>query len=201
MAPGLIGKDLVYAVKKLSQAHLNPRVLAQKEDDGLPAGTIISQSPAAGQLIKSNQPIYLVLSKKPPAQTAPHCIKLSDTQVGKKLRHQRIHPHHQYVPSSKEPHICIGQFPSPNSLCADKSMIIYYAHEPSPYLLFPDLRKKKVTTVTQFLRTHNIKPTIEHLSTKGTHHTCTHCRVVKQKPIPATVVTDENLPKVTLYVA
>ncbi len=94
----------------------------------------------------------------------------------------------------------IGQFPSARMACIDNGMIIYYPESDEKIVLMPDLRKKSVLEAKQFLNEYGIKAKIEHIQTKKPNHTCTNCRVVKQKP-PAKAFIDLNEKlSVTLWV-
>ncbi len=198
--PALMGTDLVSAIQTLSAAHLIPRILAQKQDPDLPEGLILSQTPAAHQLIKIGQPVYLVISKKPKDQPTPTLIGKSAKAMKKIVRKQKIHEKLYRVPSNTPSDMVIGQSPAPRLPCINNSMIIYCPEPANTPMLFPNLRKKSVTQVKQFLNEYGIKPRIEHMQTKNPNHTCTSCKVVKQKPAAKAFVDLDKKLNIILWV-
>ena len=59
VTPHLVGKQVHYILPIITQHHLNIRLLDQKEEIDIPEGIILNQTPAAGTIIKPNQPYSL----------------------------------------------------------------------------------------------------------------------------------------------
>src|SRR5205085_11984966 len=78
--PSVIGQHIHDAIKLLSTHHLNARILSEKEDLDLPEGIVISQSPVQGQKIKSQQSIFLVVTRRPPKAQAPRLFGLNNEE-------------------------------------------------------------------------------------------------------------------------
>ncbi len=60
--PALKGMNETQAQKKLLDLHLTPMIGAKKYDEKYPAGTVISQKPAPGAVVKEERRIYLFIS-------------------------------------------------------------------------------------------------------------------------------------------
>src|SRR5579872_3214934 len=90
--PAIVGKSLQDAITLLSDHNLNARVLAEKEDTDLQPGTIISQSPSSGSLIKANQPVFIVLATQGkhaiPALTTKNKQDIEETLKRSGLRYK-----------------------------------------------------------------------------------------------------------------
>ena len=63
--PHLVGKQVHEILPLITQYNLNLRLIDHKEETALPEGIILNQTPAAGTLIKQNQPLFIVITKKP----------------------------------------------------------------------------------------------------------------------------------------
>ncbi|GAG41516.1 unnamed protein product, partial [marine sediment metagenome] len=111
-APPLVGKQLQDAVAQLSGKNLNIRLIAQKEDPDLPGGTILSQSPAAGQKIKPHQAIHAVISKKPEKIIAPNLINKSKEVIDRELAALGLRSKIHFLPSNRPINSCITQHPA-----------------------------------------------------------------------------------------
>ncbi|MEX2438083.1 MAG: PASTA domain-containing protein [Candidatus Babeliales bacterium] len=198
--PALVGLTLVDAIDILSAVQLNPRILAKKEDPDLPEGLIISQTPAAHQQIKIGQPVYIVITKKSDTQPTPSLINSSKKTMIRTVRDKKIHEKVYDVPYAKSSGLCIGQSPSVGRPCVDNAILLYYPSAQETSYLVPDFLKKTVDTAKNFLQNHDIHPTIEHIQPKQANHSCTHCRVVKQKPIAHSTFDISKKPPFTLWV-
>jgi beta-lactam-binding protein with PASTA domain len=62
--PSLIGKSVQQALNLAATQGLSLRLIAEKEETDIPAGTIISQNPLPNTHIKAHQAIACIVSKK-----------------------------------------------------------------------------------------------------------------------------------------
>ena len=88
--PVVVGKTLQEACTTLARHNLNSRLIALKEDPLLPDGTIISQTPHAGQKIKPNQAVFIVASTQPEKNSAPDYVQKPLSEFEPELTAQNI---------------------------------------------------------------------------------------------------------------
>jgi len=189
-APSLVGKKLQDAVTILSEKNLNLRILAQKNDADLPQGTILSQTPAAKQLIKPHQALHIVLSKKPEKQIAPQLIGNYEKTIETLLQKNNIRYKKQYLPSNCPKNSCIAQHPATGKPLEDNKIILYLSSGNSKPVLLPDFSGKPVPEITTFLNQYeNIDVCITH-SPKTSNHICDQtCIITQQRPLAGSLVT------------
>jgi len=188
-APAIVGTQLQYAVTELSSKNLNLRLIAQKEDSDLPHGTVLSQTPIAGQQVKPHQAIHVVLSKKPDKQTAPNVINKFDTVIQKELEHLGVRNKTYFLPSNKPHNSCIAQFPAPGSPLDENKIITYLSAGSNKSVLFPKLKGRPVPEVVEFLEKHGIKTEVLHSSRTPLGHQCDHtCTITDQRPLTGSIV-------------
>ncbi|MEX0939942.1 MAG: PASTA domain-containing protein [Candidatus Babeliales bacterium] len=185
--PALIGKNIAAAVLLLSCENLNLRILGQKEDNDLPEGTIITQSPAAHQAIKSNQTIFCVVSKQSEKLITPNLIGMQKEEILSLLKQKRI-PYKEYILQSNYPKdTCIAQIPNPGTPL-QKSIILYFSGDDSKPVLLPSFKELPIDEVIKFLDGYNLKPKIFHTLMVDSSHQCQNCTVINQKPLPGSLV-------------
>ncbi len=186
--PSLIGKNINYAAKMLSQYNLNLRIIAEKEDADLPEGTIISQTPAKQQKVKPQQSVFCVVSYRTQTVHAPCLVNNQVKQVDELLKKEKIR-NKSYCLTSKYPEgTCIAQIPSAQEPLQYQSMITYLSAGNKKTALFPSFKGESVDEVVEFLDKHSIKPSVLHTKQVDTHHNCTNCIVIDQKPLAGSLV-------------
>jgi serine/threonine-protein kinase len=198
--PALIGKNTHQAALLLANAQLNLRILNQKEDNDLPDGTIISQTPPSGQLIRINKPIFCVISKKKSHLTAPNCIGRSKQEIDAVAQKNSIHVTAHTVMSSLPSGICIGQHPAPENALINGKIDIYCAESQSQEIIFPNLVDKKIQDLIPFFEENNFKVDVVHTFETGFGHDCKYCRVIEQRPLAGSIILKKNVVKVQLLV-
>jgi beta-lactam-binding protein with PASTA domain len=186
--PGLIGKNINYAIILLSGHNLNLRIIQEKEDNDLPEGTIIHQSPSAGQKVKANQTIFCVTSHQAQTKTAPNLINLPLESITERLKKERIRTKAYLIPCNHKEGICIAQFPSAQEPLHQRSIITYISAGNKKPVLFPNLQGNEIGQVEEFLMLYGIKPLIFHASPIDKQHHCKTCRVIEQKPLPGSII-------------
>ena len=212
-APNLVGEPLATAVKTLATQQLNLRVSAEQTDPGLPDQVIISQKPYAGQAIKANQTVYVVLSRQPQPATAPSLIGKTLEQLPAELAPLGLKPVTYQVPSSQPVDTCIAQQPEPDSTTHKNQVLAYLsAGTPQPVLM-PDLRQLNLATVCEFLTQYQVPYTIVNLpapiadpaALASAHQTeisaLQDYQVIDQRPVAGTLLPQLHAVTVKLKVA
>lgn len=197
--PRLIGLPIQQAVSTLSDHHLNARIMAEKEDQDLTPGTVLSQNPPPNQRVKPHQSIFLVLSKKTHLAT-PLVVGKLWKDIQPELTHQNIRVKTYELESKTPPGTCIGQSPSAGTPLEDKKMIIYLSSSSTQNLILPTLTGHPVLSVIEALTAHQIPYTIHHTHITQTPHTCDSCIVIDQKPLAGSSINPNKPPHITLLV-
>ncbi len=154
--PNLVGLRLSHALSLAAKNHATIKLLHEQEAPGIEQGTIISQKPSAGRLIKQNQTILVTIAKETPPTKAPdlklqnlkNCIKIAkdfDIQLKK-------YPLIYCLGKDT----CIGQIPEKDTIVADKKMIIYTAQEKSNTCIMPNFIGKNLNIVITKLEQQRI---------------------------------------------
>ncbi len=125
--PSLIGKNINYAAKVLSQHNLNLRIIAEKEDADLPEGTIISQTPTKQQKVKPQQSVFCVVSHQTQSAHAPCLINNQIKQVDELLKNEKIRNKSYCLASKYSEGTCIAQIPSAQEPLQYQSIITYFS--------------------------------------------------------------------------
>lgn len=162
-APNLVGEPLATALKTLAAQQLNLRVSAEQIDPSLPEQVIISQKPYAGQALKPNQTVYVVITRKPQATTTPLLIGKTADQVQAELQALGLKQQAYFVPSTQPSGSCIAQQPEPGQPTHKNHLLTYFSSSAEPPLLMPDLRQLSLAEVSAFLTQHQVPYTIVNL--------------------------------------
>jgi beta-lactam-binding protein with PASTA domain len=187
--PSVVGKNIHEAFAILSTHNLNARLLEEKEDPYLPSGTVISQTPQAGQQIKPHQSLFVLLSKKPSRINAPHCLHKTDSDIASLLQTNKIRAKVYTLPSIYPKGLCFAQIPLPQEPIEDIMLTLYVSGGNKKPVIWPDFTQLQVSDVTNFLRTHALEATIVHEHPCLPNHTCASCTVTDQRPLAGSLVT------------
>lgn len=200
--PHVIGKSIHEAILELTQANLNARIISEKDDFDLPAGTIISQRPAAKQYLKPYQSIFLVTTRKPNHFFAPPCLLQEKTEIEKKLLNQGIRPQFYSLASNYPLNTCIGQFPLENEPLENKNMVIYIADEYNHPIIWPDFRNHTYKEIKDFLESHTITARITTNTMRNESEIPDDARIINQHPKPGSlcVVTSKQKPYIQFHI-
>jgi beta-lactam-binding protein with PASTA domain len=187
-APNLVGMTMLEAIEQTSPSHINIQLIAQKECPGVTHGTIVSQKPAPGRLIKSHQSIMVVTAKLPQASLAPDVINKTEKEINNTCSNDHLklksYPLQYQLPTGT----CIGQIPEKQQPLTDKKLIIYTAsNKPLTYLM-PSVINKNLEDVVNFLQKQNIQLTIFHKNQKLNPPYPQGLVVTAQKPTPGSFV-------------
>jgi beta-lactam-binding protein with PASTA domain len=178
--PSIVGLHINDAIRILSADQLNVRILAETEDPDLAEGTILSQTPERGKLVKAHQSIFLVLSRKPARALAPHLTGLACSKAHLVAKEARLKLKEYAFESSYPVGTCIGQEVSPDNEVAHGMLTIYCSAGSTPLKIFPRLSGKTVDEVKTFFARYDIPVHVQGSETD---------LIRDQRPLAGTVVT------------
>ena len=192
ITPNLTGLSVYEAVKETSPYQVGIRIISEKENQNIPAGTIINQKPLPGRSIKTHQSIYVVTTRKAPDVTAPDLRTLSTQHIEKKCEElglkYKIYP----IDFSAPVQSCIAQLPNKGDIVHDKKMIFYTAQEKPNMYLMPNLINYNVQEVIAALQ-HNIKKLTIYQGKQKLHPPYKdNLRIIQQKPIAGSIISLDN---------
>lgn len=189
--PNVIGQHIHDAIKMLSDYKLNARILDQKEDANLPEGLVISQSPSQDQSIKTQQSVFLVVTRKPPKPLSPSLYGLTLDQAKLLAQEKAIRLKFYFIETCDLQGTCIAQSNQPNEELVNKEIAAYFSSGTTCIRIFPNLKAKPVPEVIDFLKSYGIEVKLMHLKpielTDSTH-TCSNCIVIGQSPLPGSLI-------------
>ncbi|HRN78132.1 MAG TPA: PASTA domain-containing protein [Candidatus Dependentiae bacterium] len=179
--PSLVGNSIHYAITVLSHNNLNIRILSEKEDADLPPGTVLSQTPAAGQLIKPHQSVFVLLSKQPPTHTVPNLLHQSIDDIKTLTKKSGINCRYYVLPSTYPLDTCFAQYPIAGQSLEHESLVAYIAAPLQKPIIWPDFYGCTVSEVQSFLSSYQVSIQVLHQYTLK-NHTCSECVVINQRP-------------------
>lgn len=199
-APNIIGLTLHEAIKITSQNHVTIQLIAEKECNGILPGTILTQKPAAGRLIKPNQAILVTASKQQTLVPAPKLLskKTQDIQITCKQLGIKIK---EYPIVSTTPQgYCVGQIPQPDTPLTDKKMIFYTAKNQANIYIMPNFIGKRLHESLQSIQRHQLPVTISHQHQEIKPPYQQNYQIVAQKPRPGSFISLEEKLNIQLEV-
>ena len=187
--PLVVGLSLSHATRLLSDHNLNVRILAEKEEADLPAGTILSQNPAAKSPIKEHQSIFLVISTIPEPTVTPNLIGCSPDAI-ENIANSRSLKYKSYTIESNYPaNTCFAQYPCPGHALDKNPLIVYIAAPHNKPVIMPNLIGQAVPEVADFLTSHDMVPQLIHQPPIHDGHICSSaCSVTDQRPLAGSLV-------------
>lgn len=191
--PSVVGKHVYEAFALLSNNNLNIRLLAQKEDPDLPSGTVISQLPSPGQIVKPRQTVFLALSKQPISAPTPQLIGKDLQTITQELLNAKLRFKTYFLQSPYPHNSCIAQIPAAHKPITD-TIIVYLSSGNSKPIIWPNFEDKPVDEVVEFLAQYNIIPHIiqDRHSRKSENSTITD-----QRPLAGSLISiDPNHPPI-----
>lgn len=185
--PSLVGLSLQDALKAISAVQLQGQILAEKEDEDLPNGFVLDQSPTAGQRIKTSQSIYLTITKKPVPLRAPGLLGLQKKTIDEQVCPQKIRVKYHEIESRYPINYCYAQYPAPGDVVEGRTMHAYLSSGITSTRIFPQCKGLSVTTVREFLQQQGMTAQIFHTAPVAIDHVCSTCLVRDQKPLVGTL--------------
>lgn len=154
--PNLVGLRLSHALNLAAKNHATIKLLCEQEVAGVEAGTIISQKPNPGRLIKQNQTILVTIAKENQPTKAPDFTlkNLKDCIKNAQESNIQLKNYSIVYPLSKD--ICIGQIPEKDTIIPNKKMIIYTAQEKTNTYIMPNFIGKNLNIVINKLEQQQI---------------------------------------------
>ncbi len=149
------------ALKLVSKQPLSLRLLSQKEDNDLPSGTIMSQTPLVGQKIKAHQALFIVVSKQVRTQVAPTLIGKTDKDIEKICHKHEISCTHYTLPNIAFNSSCFAQLPRAGKSMHDNVIIAYKGSNKKKSAIFPQLKGHSLEAVKLFLEEHDCRITLK----------------------------------------
>jgi hypothetical protein len=186
--PSVVGKHIQEAFAIISSHNLNARLLEEKEDSCLPAGTVIRQTPQAGKKIKPHQSLFILLSKKPSRILAPYCLNKSEKDIVASLKQHNIRAKIYRLSSIYPQGTCFAQIPLPQEPMDDTLITLYISDGNNKPIIWPNFKDRPISEVVDFLHTHNLEATIIHEYPSSAHHVCTTCKVTDQRPLAGSLL-------------
>jgi len=193
ITPTLTGKPIHEVLAIVTEKNLNLRLIDQKEESALPEGIILHQTPFAGSSIKSHQPIFIVISKKPETMQSPLCIGYTIDTIHKQLIEKGIQAHIYYLPHAYPEQICFAQSPPQGEFLEKNKLILYVSSGNNKPIIWPDFKHESYEKVAQFLSTYTITPQI--ISGSAFIQDNYDYKIIDQRPFAGTLLTlDEDKP-------
>lgn len=200
VTPNVIGKSLQESVAILSRNHLNIRLLHEQEDPVLPEGTILDQLPKPYHKVKSNQNIFVTVSKRESLMQVPDFFGHQHDEVIDMAEKRGIELKTFFVEDSGYKGSCIAQSPQAGTLFERKRMIVYFSAEQSSLYIMPSFKNQPIAEVEEALTTANIAFEVLH-DHQEEEHQCASCRVIDQQPQAGSIIDLNRKITVQLQVA
>ncbi len=179
------GKSLYEAVTELSNHQLNLKLLRIKKDSDMPHGTIIRQLPAAGQMVKPRQTVFVTISEQPPLPQAPDMVGKPIEQIEPELRALGIQCKAYAIASAYPKDTCFAQYPAAHQPITQNVLTIYIAQpHPRPYIL-PTFSGMAVQEAIDLLEGYDITPEIVQAKRRSSSKAPL---IIDQRPLPGSLI-------------
>jgi beta-lactam-binding protein with PASTA domain len=187
--PKLIGLSLYEAIKLTSPHQINIRILSEKESANIPAGTILSQKPSPGRIIKTHQPIFVTTTKALPDIVAPQLLQQPIKSIEKTCSDMHLKCKVYELEYPAPANSCIAQLPQSEDVIHDKKMILYCAKDKQNMYLMPDFTNQELEQVLNELTDYTDKISIFRGPQKLTAPYQRNAKIVAQKPLAGSLVS------------
>ncbi len=188
--PAVVGLHMHDAIKNLSFHRLNVRILAEKEEQDLPEGLILTQTPAAGKKVKPQQSIFLVTTRQPPKPRAASFFGLTKNEAQALAQQRGLTLKYAELESMLPQGTCIAQSAEPGAELPDKTVAVLFSQGSSTIRLFPDIKGKSLEEVTSFFQPYDIQVIVSPPVSSGI--------ISDQRPLPGTLIDLKKPPTVHL---
>ncbi len=186
--PNIIGKSLQASMNALSAESLSVRLLRQQEDPDLPEGIILDQLPRPNQKIKTNQHVFVTISKKPKPVLTPDFIGQNQKTITTSATKMGLYTKIFWLKSNYPINTCIAQSPDPGSHFVSGKLITYLSSGNQTMYVVPSLKNFPILKLKELCNKENIKLDIFHDKKIEDDHNCQDCKVVDQKPMPGSII-------------
>lgn len=198
LVPSVVGLSVSEAVSALSSptGQLVPRILQEREDSILAPGTVISQLPQAGQRVKSQQCVYLTVSKARQKETAPEFVGKSLAEVKAEADQRGIRLKTYQLPDNGPTSTIVAQVPASGIPLDRDEMAVYVATGMiTPLRVVPDLTAQPAAEVKQACERARITLEGADEVVDGDGRV-----IVAQRPLPGSIVDVTNGFKILVQV-
>lgn len=186
VAPSLVGLSIAQACALTSRHDLTIKLLGDKEDTDVPAGTVLRQIPQAGNLIKPYQSMHVLISKQPALPCAPRLIGMHKSALASTTATAQIKIYE--VAGMHQTGICFAQTPLPDEPITNNTLIAYVSAGNVKPIIWPCLTGQLVQDVLALLEMHAVTVDLIHTHPQPHYHRCQDCRVVHQNPRAGSLV-------------
>lgn len=186
--PHLVGKQIHQILPIITQYNLNIRLIDHKEEIDIPEGIILNQTPCAGTIIKPNQPIFVVITKKPVPLRAPQCIGMNNTDISLQLKTHGINPRIYYVSHAYPEGLCFAQSPAYNEPLEKNKVTIYISAGNNKPIIWPDFKQMPLQSAIDFLHNYEIEPQVVNDGNPMYFNNNEHI-IIDQRPFAGTLLT------------
>ena len=186
--PLLIGMNATQALIALSDYHLIPHIVAQKEENNMPSGTILQQTPQAGKKIKSRQSVCLVISTNSSPTSMPHYINKTMNEIQKHAKEENINIQYYHIPHIWPTNTCFAQWPSADQPITNETPIVYISAGYTQPIIWPDFVGQEVPKVIDFLKNAAIIPDIISHYTHTNQDSYNGYYITEQRPLAGSLV-------------
>jgi len=183
--PNLIGKNLNEAIRITSEKNLNLRISGEKKDDQLPENIIISQVPNK-QRIKSNQSIYVVISKKSPKFLLPDLKEKNLKEIEDIAKQNNLKIKIYYNLSDQPENRCISY------IYDKKNIILYISSGNNKPFLFPNFKNRSLKDVVYLLNLNKLNFKVI-TTNESIYNDNKNYVVVDQKPIAGSILSLDKI--------
>lgn len=196
--PSLIGLNAKQALITLSDYFLIPHIVAQKEENNVPQGTILQQNPTPGCKIKKRQSVFLVISTISTPTIMPDYIHKSYAEIQRHSKQENISLHIQYVPHIWPHNTCFSQWPLAGEPLTSQTPCIYISSGHKQPIIWPNFIGHDAEDVITFLHNHHITPDIISHYTQADISSYKGKYITDQRPLPGSCVYNDNQEQCTV---
>jgi beta-lactam-binding protein with PASTA domain len=187
--PNLVGKSTHEALGILSTYTLNPRVLAYKNEPDIEQGTILSQTPTAGKIVKSHQSVFLILAQEPEKVRMIPVVQQRASDAVALCSSLGLTPQIYYVPNPWPAELCFAQYPSAGSILSKTTKpILYISSGEHKMVIWPSFIGNKKEQAIELLKKKNIVPDILYTDSSTNTKPPLEQHVVDQRPLAGSLV-------------
>lgn len=184
--PHLLGKPLHTALQEAAACNLSLKLLRTQEDETLPVGTILFQTPSPQRAIRPHQTILVVTSSEPQQHTAPDCTDMPQDAAVTLLKKEAIAYTIVPVPSDTLHATVLSQEPAAGTPLNQKKLTLYISNNQQELVLFPSCINLTVQHAYEFLTLHNLTLQAQHGCNQSL--SCCQCIITEQKPLAGSYI-------------
>ena len=181
--PHFIGSPLHQAMTHAAEQNLRLHIVTEKEHAHIEPGTILEQKPQPGSSIKEKQSVYIVTARSPQQKNTPLILDLTNEEIKKISKKERIKAKSHFIPSAGLPDRCIAQIPAANQPIQESKLIAYIAEEKSAFYILPNFTQLPLEEAVAFLQKHNITFSVYHKTNKLSAPFPQDAVIINQKPL------------------